>query len=190
MQLAKIIGDAKSITKSDELYGSDILVAIPVDMETMQETGKPFLVADKLGAQEGQLVICASVCAFQIGDISLNTVLAIPEALRWNGKQYFSQTVETTQVHAEATQEKEQDLDPVSSLTAEFQALHQELDRLSADDSPKENTNTVPYEAYAKYLTTDFEPVDIPSSAENSSQETEQRKTGYSRVGLRSERKK
>ena len=56
MQLARIIGNAKSITKSDELYGAELLVAVPVDMETMQEAGKPFLVADKLGAQEGQLV--------------------------------------------------------------------------------------------------------------------------------------
>ncbi len=192
MQLAKIIGNAKSITKSDELYGAELLVAVPVDMETMQEAGKPFLVADKLGAQEGQLVVCAAVCTFQQGDAAINMVVAIPESLIWNGEERFGQTVEHIIEEPEPVppQDSLEEFDPVSSLTAEFKALHQELDRLSADEAAKQNTNAVPYEEYAKYLTTDFEPVDASAQKTETAEGTKQKKTGYSRVGYRSERKK
>lgn len=190
MQLAKITGYADSITKSDDLYGAELLVAVPVDMETMSEAGKPFLLADKLGARRGQVVVYAAGTPYAQGGASIDTVVAIPETLRIDGQERFRQIVEEQQ---EAVAEPEHivsderafgDFDPVSDLTEEFRALHREIDSLSNEEEPdvKTTTNTVPYEEYAKYLTTDFEPV-----AENTSAAD---RPGYSRVGYRSGRNK
>lgn len=195
MQLAKIVGNAKSITKSDELYGAELLIAVPVDMETMQASGQPFLVADKLGAREGQIVVCAAVCTFQEGDAAINMVVAIPEALTWDGEKRFSQNGEEAEEDVSPEVPAMEAGDPVSDLTAGFEALHRELDQLlEEEEPPSQNTNSVPYEEYAKYLTTDFEPVDTPPAVpkeKEKEQDTEpEKKQGYTRVGYRSEKKK
>jgi len=189
MQLAKIVGTAKSITKSDELYGAELLIAVPVNMETMQEDGEPFLVADKLGAQEGQVVVCAAVCSQQQEDTAIDKIIAIPETIFRDGEKQLNQAADSEEA-AEAPQDLLEGIDPVSDLTAEFKALHQELDQLSDRDVPSQNTNSVPYEDYAKYLTTDFEPVDVPPEIPKSSEKEREKRQGYTRVGYRSEKKK
>lgn len=189
MQLAKIVGAAKSIAKSDELYGAELLVAVPVNMETMQEDGKPFLVADKLGAQEGHIVVCAAVCSLQQGDTLIDKVIAIPETIFRDGEKQLNQTTGHGEA-AEVLQELPEEIDPVSDLTAEFEALHQEIDQLPDTDTLSQNTNSVPYEDYAKYLTTDFEPVDVPPEIPKSSGTGQERRQGYTRVGYRSGKRK
>ena len=191
MQLAKVVGNAKSITKSDELYGAELLVAVPVDMRTLQAEGQPFLVADKLGAQEGQIVVCAAVCTFQQGDAAINMVVAIPEALTWDGEERLSQNIKGETEEAEIKPDPSlEEIDPVCDLTAEFKALHRELDQLSEKEEPSQNTNSVPYEEYAKYLTTDFEPVDVPPEIPKEQNAELEKRQSYTRVGYRSEKKK
>lgn len=196
MRLAKIIGHADSITKTDDLYGAELLIAVPVDMETMDGTGTPFLIADKLGARYGQMVVYAVTTPYEQDSVVMETVVAIPEALQIDGEERFRQIVEEQQAvfeeAAEPTEAMEQqnggdvfeDFDPVSDLTAEFQALHREIDELPSEkeDAFKSTTNTVPYEQYAKYLTTDFEPIEEKTSV------TSEDKQRYSRVGYRSGR--
>ncbi len=189
MQLAKITGYADSITKSDDLYGAELLVAVPVDMETMSEAGKPFLLADKLGARRGQVVVYAAGNAYAQGGASIDMVVAIPETLRIDGQERFRQIVEEQQEADEPAQIAQdertfEDFDPVSDLTEEFRALHREIDSMShgEESDVKTTTNTVPYEEYAKYLTTDFDPVEESAPAAD--------RPSYSRVGYRSGRSK
>jgi len=190
MQLAKIIGYADSITKSDDLYGAELLVAVPIDIGTMNEAGVAFLLADKLGAKAGQVVVYAAANPNGQAGATLETVVAIPEALNIDGAERFRQlsgvqeeTQATEEVQDEAAEGAKRQgdgldgFDPVSDLTAEFIALHRELDDLSHEEGEfKSTTNAVPYEEYAKYLTTDFEPVEDAGGE----------RQGYSRVGYRS----
>ena len=59
MQLARVIGSVVSTRKSERLTGLKLLVAVPVDMDTMQEKGAPFITVDTVGAGEGEIVMCA-----------------------------------------------------------------------------------------------------------------------------------
>ena len=43
MQLAKVIGSMVSTRKSDRLHGLKLLVAVPIDMDTFEEKGAPFI---------------------------------------------------------------------------------------------------------------------------------------------------
>ena len=53
MQLAKVIGSMVSTRKSDRLHGLKLLVAVPIDMDTFEEKGAPFITVDTVGAGEG-----------------------------------------------------------------------------------------------------------------------------------------
>ena len=59
MQLARVIGSIVSTRKSDRLEGLKLLVAVPIDMDTMQEKGSPFVTVDTVGAGEGEIVMWA-----------------------------------------------------------------------------------------------------------------------------------
>jgi microcompartment protein CcmK/EutM len=59
MQLARVIGSVVSTRKSERLYGLKLLVAVPIDMDTMQEKGAPFITVDTVGAGEGEIVMWA-----------------------------------------------------------------------------------------------------------------------------------
>ena len=59
MQLAKVIGSVVSTRKSERLEGLKLLVAIPIDMDTMEEKGAPFITVDTVGAGEGEVVMWA-----------------------------------------------------------------------------------------------------------------------------------
>ncbi|MEG2881832.1 MAG: EutN/CcmL family microcompartment protein [Christensenella sp.] len=189
MQLAKIIGYANSITKSDDLYGAELLVAVSIDIATMRETGKLFLAADKLGAKQGQFVICAAESVYGQTDTVIDMVIAIPEMLNINGEERLRQIVEQQNMNFS------DDIDDgaVSNLTEEFRALHREVDEPTEKQAVVSTTSKVPYEEYAKYLTTDFEPVDAQNSVyavQDNEHLTEEKKQNFARVGLRSEKKK
>ena len=59
MQLARVIGSIVSTRKSERLEGLKLLVAVPIDMDTMQEKGVPFVTVDTVGAGEGEIVMWA-----------------------------------------------------------------------------------------------------------------------------------
>lgn len=59
MQLARVIGSIVSTRKSDRLVGLKLLVAVPIDMDTMQENGAPFITVDTVGAGEGEIIMWA-----------------------------------------------------------------------------------------------------------------------------------
>ena len=59
MQLARVIGSIVSTRKSERLEGLKLLVAMPIDMDTMLEKGSPFVTVDTVGAGEGEIVMWA-----------------------------------------------------------------------------------------------------------------------------------
>lgn len=59
MQLARVIGSIVSTRKCERLEGLKLLVAVPIDMDTMQEKGAPFVTVDTVGAGEGEIVMWA-----------------------------------------------------------------------------------------------------------------------------------
>ena len=59
MQLARVIGSIVSTRKSERLEGLKLLVAVPIDMDTMREKGAPFVTVDSVGAGEGEIVMWA-----------------------------------------------------------------------------------------------------------------------------------
>ena len=59
MQLARVIGSVVSTRKSDRLVGLKLLVAVPIDMDSMKEKGSPFITVDTVGAGEGEIIMWA-----------------------------------------------------------------------------------------------------------------------------------
>ena len=59
MQLARVIGSVVSTRKSDRLVGLKLLVAVPIDMDSMQVKGSPFITVDTVGAGEGEIIMWA-----------------------------------------------------------------------------------------------------------------------------------
>lgn len=59
MQLARVIGSLVSTRKSERLLGLKLLIAVPVDMDTMEEKGAPFVTVDTVGAGEGEIIMWA-----------------------------------------------------------------------------------------------------------------------------------
>jgi len=59
MQLARVIGSIVSTRKSERLLGLKLLVAVPIDIETMKEKGASFITVDTVGAGEGEIIMWA-----------------------------------------------------------------------------------------------------------------------------------
>ncbi len=59
MQLARVIGSIVATRKSERLLGLKLLVAVPIDIETMTEKGASFITVDTVGAGEGEIVMWA-----------------------------------------------------------------------------------------------------------------------------------
>ena len=55
MQLARVIGTVVSTVKSDLLASRKLLVIQPVDSK-LEETGKPMVAIDSVGAGDGELI--------------------------------------------------------------------------------------------------------------------------------------
>ena len=72
MQLARVIGSIVSTRKSDRLEGLKLLVAVPIDMDTMQEKGSPFVTVDTVGAGEGEIVMWAGGSSSRQTDLTTN----------------------------------------------------------------------------------------------------------------------
>lgn len=94
MQLARVVGSLVSTRKSDKLQGMKILVAVPVDMDTFEEKGAPFVTIDAIGAGEGEVVMCVGGSSSRQTDLTDgkpvdNTIVAIIDSVDVQGKRLF-----------------------------------------------------------------------------------------------------
>ena len=95
MQLAKVIGSMVSTRKCERLEGMKLLVAVPVDPETMEEKGAPFVTADTVGAGEGEIVLWAGGSSSRQTDQTTgkpvdSTIVGIVDFVDVEGKRVFS----------------------------------------------------------------------------------------------------
>ena len=57
MQIARVIGNVVSTSKSEKLDGLKLLIVKPIDLDTFQEKGAPIVSIDTVGAGEGEIVM-------------------------------------------------------------------------------------------------------------------------------------
>ena len=72
MQLARIIGSIVSTRKADRLLGLKLLVAVPIDIDTMEEKGASFITVDTVGAGEGEIIMWAGGSSSRQTDLTTN----------------------------------------------------------------------------------------------------------------------
>ena len=94
MQLAKIIGSMVSTRKSDRLHGLKLLIAVQLDLDTLEEKGAPFVTVDTVGAGEGEVVMLAGGSSSRQTDLTKNTpvdssVIGIVDRVDILGKRVF-----------------------------------------------------------------------------------------------------
>ena len=97
MQLAKVIGSMVSTRKCERLEGMKLLVAVPVDPETMEEKGAPFVTADTVGAGEGEIVLWAGGSSSRQTDQTTgkpvdSTIIGIVAFVDIQGKRVFAKS--------------------------------------------------------------------------------------------------
>ena len=97
MQLAKVIGSMVSTRKCERLEGMKLLVAVPVDPETMEEKGAPFVTADTVGAGEGEIVLWAGGSSSRQTDQTTgkpvdSTIIGIVDSVDIEGRRVFSKS--------------------------------------------------------------------------------------------------
>ena len=94
MQLAKVVGSLVSTRKSEKLTAMKLLVAIPVDMDTFEEKGAPFVTVDTVGAGEGEVVMCVGGSSSRQTDLTSNkpvdnSIVAIVDSVDILGERRF-----------------------------------------------------------------------------------------------------
>ncbi len=97
MQLAKVVGTLVSTRKSDKLHGMKMLVLLPVDMDTFEVKGEPFVSMDAIGAGDGEIVMCAAGSSSRLtylteGTPVDNTIVAIVDSVDIKGKRVFDKS--------------------------------------------------------------------------------------------------
>ncbi len=97
MQLAKVVGNLVSTKKSDKLRSMKMLVLLPIDMETFEVTGEPFVSIDSIGAGEGEVVMCVGGSSSRLTDLTEgtpvdNTIVAIIDSVSLKGKRVFDKS--------------------------------------------------------------------------------------------------
>ena len=95
MQLARVIGSVISTRKCDRLEGMKLLVAVPIDMDTFQEKGSPFVTVDTVGAGEGEIVMWCGGSSSRATEMTTNkpvdaTIIGIVDNVDILGKRVFT----------------------------------------------------------------------------------------------------
>lgn len=97
MQLARVIGSMVSTRKSDRLEGLKLLIAVPIDMDTFEEKGSPFVTVDTVGAGEGEIVMCAGGSSSRQTELTTSkpvdsSIIGIVDCVDILGKRVFSKS--------------------------------------------------------------------------------------------------
>ena len=95
MQLAKVIGSMVSTRKCDRLEGLKLLVAVPIDMDSFEEKGAPFITVDTVGAGEGEIIMWAGGSSSRQTDLTTNepvdsSIIGIVDFVDIQGKRKYS----------------------------------------------------------------------------------------------------
>ena len=94
-QRRKIRATGKSDRKRGIHEGMKLLVAIPIDMDTFQEKGSPFVTVDTVGAGEGEIVMWCGGSSSRATEMTTNkpvdaTIIGIVDNVDILGKRVFT----------------------------------------------------------------------------------------------------
>ena len=95
MQIARVVGNVVSTTKSDRLTGLKMLLVKPIDLETFEEKGNILVAFDAVGAGEGEIVMIVSGSSSRNTALTENkpsdtSIVAIIDYIDLRGKRIFS----------------------------------------------------------------------------------------------------
>ncbi|MEA5002082.1 MAG: EutN/CcmL family microcompartment protein [Christensenella sp.] len=131
MQLARVVGSLVSTRKSDKLHGMKILVAVPVDMDTFEEKGAPFVTIDAIGAGEGEVVMCVGGSSSRQTEMTEgkpvdNTIVAIIDSVDVLGRRLFDKAGDMRQeAEKPEPQVREEEVVMVEEATVEAHEIPQ-----------------------------------------------------------------
>lgn len=94
MQLARVIGSVVSTRKSERLAGLKLLVAVPIDMDTFEAKGAPFITVDTVGAGEGEIIMWAGGSSSRQTELTTNkpvdsSIIGIVDYVDIQGRRVF-----------------------------------------------------------------------------------------------------
>jgi microcompartment protein CcmK/EutM len=97
MNLAKVIGTVVSTQKTEKIRGLKLLIVEPIDVETMEPTGKPVVAVDAVGAGEGEVVLYVAGSSARLTERTDKlpvdaTVMAIVDYVELEGKRTFAKS--------------------------------------------------------------------------------------------------
>jgi microcompartment protein CcmK/EutM len=95
MQLARVVGTVVSTQKSQQLTGMKLLIVEPVDVRSLEPTGKPLVAVDGVGAGEGEVVLYVTGSSARLTDRTKErpvdaTIMAIVDFVEVEGEQTFA----------------------------------------------------------------------------------------------------
>ena len=95
MQIARVVGNVVSTTKSDRLTGLKMLLVKPIDLETFEEKGNILVAFDAVGAGEGEVVMIVSGSSSRNTALTENkpsdtSIVAIIDYIDLRGERIFS----------------------------------------------------------------------------------------------------
>ena len=95
MQIARVIGNVVSTSKSEKLDGLKLLIVKPIDLDTVQEKGAPIVSLDTVGAGEGEIVMIVSGSSSRQttltdGKPADNAIIAIIDHIDIHHKRIFT----------------------------------------------------------------------------------------------------
>lgn len=108
MYLAKVIGNVVSTTKNEKLTGLKLLLVQQIDLTTMKNGGAPVIIADTVGAGEGEIVMVVSGGSARLTDETTGrpvdgAIIGIIDTLKLDGSIIFEKY---PQQHTEQTEEE------------------------------------------------------------------------------------
>ena len=106
MQIARVIGNVVSTSKSEKLDGLKLLIVKPIDLDTFQEKGAPIVSIDTVGAGEGEIVMIVSGSSSRQttltdGKPADNAIIAIIDHIDIHHKRIFTKDgIQVTSSHS------------------------------------------------------------------------------------------
>lgn len=95
MQIARVVGNVVSTSKSEKLNGLKMLLVKPIDLETFEEKGNVIVAFDTVGAGEGEVVMLVSGSSSRQTALTENkpsdtAIIAIIDSIDLHNKRIFS----------------------------------------------------------------------------------------------------
>lgn len=95
MIIAKVTGSIVATTKAEKLKGKKLLIVTPLDMQTIEEDGKPLVAIDTVGSGLGEVVLIVSGSSARQTEITNGVpvdaaIVGIVDQIELNGSLTFS----------------------------------------------------------------------------------------------------